>query len=235
MGVVRSALRGVFSPWRSRTSGAVVGRVAGPNPDPVVLVHGFLDYYGTPWWKTMEELLVEAGWPEERVHSVTIGKLPGTTIGSPMSYANRVQAELESAHDAHGQPVDVIGHSMGGLKARWVVEQGDGEEYVDDLVTLGTPHQGTYAAYWALLTPAGRDMIPGSSFIRTLNEGGLAPSVRYTSVWSSADSLVLPQSNAKIPAEIMDEDTENIYCGAKAHISMVHDSEVLGLYAHRLD
>ena len=235
MGVVRTALRGMFSPLRSWTSGAVVGRVAGPNPDPVVLVHGFLDYYGTPWWKTMEELLVEAGWPEERVHSVTIGKLPGTTIGSPMSYANRVQAELESAHDAHGQPVDVIGHSMGGLKARWVVEQGDGEEYVDDLVTLGTPHQGTYAAFWALLTPAGRDMIPGSSFIRTLNEGGLAPSVRYTSVWSSADSLVLPQSNAKIPAEIMDEDTENIYCGAKAHISMVHDSEVLGLYAHRLD
>jgi hypothetical protein len=28
----------------------------------------------------------------------------------------------------------------------------DVEPYVDDLVTLGTPHQGTYAAYWALLT-----------------------------------------------------------------------------------
>jgi triacylglycerol esterase/lipase EstA (alpha/beta hydrolase family) len=235
MEVVRSALRGVFSPFRSRPSGTVVGRVAGPNPDPVVLVHGFLDYYGTPWWATMEELLVEAGWPEERVHSVTISRLPGTTIGSPMSYAAKVQETLESAHDAHGQPVDVIGHSMGGLKARWCVEQGDGEEYVDDLVTLGTPHQGTYAAYWALLTPGGRDMIPGSSFVRTLNEGGLAPSVRYTSVWSSADSLVLPQSNAKIPAEIVDEDTENIYCGAKAHISMVHDAEVLGMYAHRLD
>ncbi len=67
---------------------------------------------------TMEELLVESEWPGERVHNVTIGRLPGTTIGSPMSYAGRVQAEIESAHGSYGQnrcPSDasVVGEAKG--------------------------------------------------------------------------------------------------------------------------
>jgi triacylglycerol lipase len=234
MSIVRTALQGVVSPLQGRPRGAVIGQIAEPDPDPVVLVHGFLDYADAPWWRRMEKMLMSAGWPEDRVRGVTDPQMFGMSVGSPISSAGQIQAQLESTHDDYGQPVNIIAHSMGGLKARWVIEHGDGAEYVNDLVTIGTPHQGTYTAYGALLTPGGRDMLPESPFISNLNGGGLAPSVRYTSVWSSADSLVLPQSNGAIPKSIIAENTKNINCGWKEHVSMVRDPEVLKLYTDRL-
>jgi triacylglycerol lipase len=234
MGIVKTALQGVVAPRQSRSRGAVIGQIAEPDPDPVVLVHGFLDYADAPWWRTMEKMLMDAGWPEDRVRGVTGGRLFGMSIGSPIAAAGPIQAQLESTHDDYGQPVNVIAHSMGGLKARWVIEQGDGAEYVNDLVTIGTPHQGTYTAYGAMLTPGGRDMLPKSPFINSLNTDGLASSVRYTSVWSSADSLILPQSSAAIPKSITAENTKNINCGWKEHVSMIRDPKVLQLYSDRL-
>ena len=47
----------------------------------------------------------------------------------------------------------VVGHSLGGLIARYYVTRLGGDERVHTLVTLGTPHSGTYSAY-ALPSPA---------------------------------------------------------------------------------
>ena len=93
--------------------------------------------------------------------------------------------------------VDIIGHSMGGLVARWAVEECGLSAYVHNLVTLGTPHQGATAAYLAnallgnpeqwqptnwvesaafsSLSVAGyadalTGLLPGSSTIRQLNQ-----------------------------------------------------------------
>jgi triacylglycerol esterase/lipase EstA (alpha/beta hydrolase family) len=120
----------------------------------VVLVHGYLDSDRSPWWDVLTGYLTDAGWPAERVHRVEIGNLPGTTVGSPRAYARDVEAELERVHDAHGEPASVLCHSMGGLDTRWCVEQLDAAPLVDDVVTLGTPHRGTYAAYLGLLPRA---------------------------------------------------------------------------------
>ena len=43
--------------------------------------------------------------------------------------------------------VHVVGHSMGGLIARYYVTRLGGDERVHTLVTLGSPHHGTYTAY----------------------------------------------------------------------------------------
>ena len=43
--------------------------------------------------------------------------------------------------------IHVVGHSMGGLIARYYVTRLGGDERVHTLVTLGTPHHGTYLAY----------------------------------------------------------------------------------------
>jgi len=42
--------------------------------------------------------------------------------------------------------IDVIAHSMGGLVARSMIEQHGGEQYINRLVTLGTPHKGAELA-----------------------------------------------------------------------------------------
>ena len=55
----------------------------------------------------------------------------------------------------------LIGHSLGGLIARYYVQCLGGDERVHTLVTLGTPHGGTATAYLRA-RPAGRQLRPGS-------------------------------------------------------------------------
>lgn len=43
----------------------------------------------------------------------------------------------------HGKTLHVVAHSMGGLVMRWLIEQEGGNQIVQHLVTLGTPHAGS--------------------------------------------------------------------------------------------
>jgi pimeloyl-ACP methyl ester carboxylesterase len=63
--------------------------------------------------------------------------------------------------------VHVVGHSLGGLIARYHVQRQGGDRSIESLVTLGTPHQGTALAY-LLPTRLGRQLRPGSSIVREL-------------------------------------------------------------------
>lgn len=230
---VSSVARGFGLTARSRETG-VVGRVDPADPSPLVLVHGYLDTLDTPWWSSLTDHLTDAGWDEDRLYHVECGRIPGATTGSPRRYADDVQATVELAHDVHGEPVNLLAHSMGGLTARWCVEQGDGAELVDDLVTLGTPHQGTYAAYLGVFTAGCRSMVPSSPTIRTLNGDGLAPSVRYTAVASRTDSAIVPSASAFLPDDVADEDSRNVGVSSASHVEMVYDPAVVSSYVDRL-
>jgi pimeloyl-ACP methyl ester carboxylesterase len=46
--------------------------------------------------------------------------------------------------------VDLVAHSMGGLVARYYIENLDQENNVDQLITLGTPHKGAPGSYLTL-------------------------------------------------------------------------------------
>ncbi len=45
--------------------------------------------------------------------------------------------------EGHGKVFNIIGHSLGGLVARWYIEQLEGYKVVNHLVMLGTPNGGT--------------------------------------------------------------------------------------------
>src|SRR5437016_3442484 len=60
-----------------------------------------------------------------------------------------------------GGRVDLVCHSLGGLVARTWLQMLGGARRVDRCITLGTPHQGTYNAYW-LLSRVGRELRPDS-------------------------------------------------------------------------
>jgi triacylglycerol lipase len=95
------------------------------------------------------------------------------------------------------QPVHVVGHSLGGLDARYMISKLGGENRVLSLTTIGTPHRGTTFADWGLyrmarffrplLRAAG---LPEDAFhdltidaCRRFNEDVPdAPGVRYASV-----------------------------------------------------
>lgn len=197
---------------------------------PVVLVHGFLDTWYMPWWRKMKKSLKAVGPVPDKIYGVNKGNIPGTTVGSPENYAKVVEEKVEEVYDRHGERVNIVGHSMGGLDSRWYVEQLGGEEYVDTLVTLATPHHGTLTSRYASLTPGGKKLAMSSDVIRTLKEDGLSDEVEYVSLWSPNDSAVKPSRSAKLPEEYRSNVT-NIKVGPFSHVELLWKKAVVEEFA----
>ena len=80
--------------------------------------------------------------------------------------AARLSVEVEQVVEETGfERLHIIGHSLGGLIARYYVTRLGGDVRVHTLVTLGTPHDGTYAAY-AVPTRLMRQCSPAADYAR---------------------------------------------------------------------
>jgi len=121
-----------------------------------------------------------------------------TRVSATASITARA-AQLKSFIRAEvgSDPVHVIGHSMGGLDARYMISRLGMDRQVLSLTTVGTPHRGTTFADWGvrrlarLLCPVFRTAgVPADAFFdlttdscRRFNERVPdAPTVRYFSV-----------------------------------------------------
>src|SRR4051794_24752136 len=113
--------------------------------------------------------------------------------------------------------VHVVGHSLGGLIARYYVTRLGGDQRVHTLVTLGTPHSGTYSAY-ALPSRLCRQLRPGSGLMRELAEPVPGCRTRFVAYWSDLDQLVLPQDHARL--EHPDLPAHNIEVRGRGHMSL---------------
>lgn len=104
---------------------------AAPHPTPVVLVHGLLDHPTN--FLALRRLLVARGvWNF------------GSFSYRPRIDHQRLAPELGRSLDALCQAtgaerVDVVGHSLGGVVARYLIDMGTGRR-VRRLVTLGAPY-----------------------------------------------------------------------------------------------
>lgn len=115
---------------------------------PVVLLHGLLGFdrvfvFRRPvldYFPGIVDHLRSSG------NRVLVPRLSPTA-----SVATRA-AELRSylKREVGGQPVHLIGHSLGGLDARYMISKLDGHARVLSLTTVGTPHRGTTFADWGL-------------------------------------------------------------------------------------
>ena len=94
--------------------------------------------------------------------------------------------------------VDVVAHSMGGVAARVAVQDHDPNGTIRRLVTLGSPHGGTFAARLGN-TPVTRDLRPDSELMERLRSVPLPSSVKATSFWSSSDMVIMPPESAALP------------------------------------
>jgi pimeloyl-ACP methyl ester carboxylesterase len=182
-----------------------------PGHAPVLLLHGLVDNRSV--FALLRRSLHRNGY--QHVHALNY---------SPLTMDIRTAAVLLGRHVRHtrriygGERVAVIGHSLGGLIARYYVQCLGGAEDVHTVITLGTPHQGTHAARLPSVLPIVRQLRPGSPLLTELNAPAPGIGTRFVAIWGDLDQLVLPPRNARI--EHPDLDVENVLIPGVGHVTL---------------
>ncbi|MEU8653192.1 alpha/beta fold hydrolase [Streptomyces sp. NPDC048737] len=190
-------------------------------PPPVVLLHGFIDNRSV--FVLLRRSLAQHG--RHRVESLNY---------SPLTCDIRIAAELLGRHIEEicqrtgSSRVDVVGHSLGGLIARYYVQRLGGDARVRTLVTLGTPHAGTRVAPLANAHPIVRQMRPGSEVIEELSRPAPGCRTRFVSFWSDLDHLMAPLEAARL--DHPDLLAENVQVSGIGHLALpVHPAVATGI------
>lgn len=162
-----------------------------PQARPVLLVPGFSGQ-DLVYWNIFRRRLERDGF---QAFTLT---LPGLALQDIRVSSRMLARRVDEVLDATGaDQIDLIGHSLGGLAMRHYIQiMGHGDN-VRRCASLGTPHQGTLSALPVLLRPAGRQLIPGSSFLQALESEPLPQP--WINIYSPRDSLVVPYRNAHLP------------------------------------
>jgi pimeloyl-ACP methyl ester carboxylesterase len=184
---------------------------------PILLVHGFVDNRSI--FAVLRRQLRRRGFG--RIVALNYSVLTGDVRAA----AGRLGAVVErlSAETGYDR-VHVVGHSLGGLIARYYVQRRGGDARVHTLVTLGTPHAGTLTAR---MVPARvcRQLRPGSDVVRELREPAVGCRTRLVAVWSDLDQLMIPRSTARI--DHPDLRATNIGVRGVGHLSLPISGEVV--------
>jgi triacylglycerol lipase len=160
---------------------------------PILLVHGFADNRSV--FAVLRRALRKRGF--RMVYSINFNVLTALT-GDVHSAARELGDEVERICEMTGaEQVHVVGHSLGGLVARYYVQRMGGDARVHTLLTLGTPHHGTITAY-LLPTPVLCQLRPDSDIMTELAEPSPGCRTRFFAVWSELDGWIVPQRNAKL-------------------------------------
>ncbi len=165
---------------------------------PVILVHGILGQRHL-YWNVFKRRLQRDGF---RYHDCV---LPYGMLGDMRIAARFLKDKVDAALRADGGgKVDLVCHSAGGLVARYYLMYLDGAKHVQKLITMGTPHQGTYFS-WLIGYPLSgmatiaRQTRPGSHFLDEINGPGAIPKgVEVHNMWSPIDGIVIPSHNSKL-------------------------------------
>jgi pimeloyl-ACP methyl ester carboxylesterase len=184
---------------------------------PVLLVHGLIDNHSV--FAVMRRSLRRRGFTS--VCSWNYSPL----LADVARGAADLGAQLDRICEQTGhERVHVVGHSLGGLLARYHVQRQGGDRHVESLVTLGTPHQGSVLAH-LLPTPLVRQLRPGSAVLRELAEA--APGIRtpVTAIYSDLDQVVLPTSAGR--CDHPDLQARNVLVRGVGHMSLPFHRAVL--------
>ena len=118
--------------------------------------------------------------------------------GDVRSTADELGREVERICEAtNADMVHLVGHSHGGLVARYYVQRLGGDARVHTLVTVGTPHHGIMTAY-LLPTPVLQQLRPHSDLVAELAAPSPGCRTRFVAVWSELDGWIIPQRNARL-------------------------------------
>jgi triacylglycerol lipase len=195
--------------------GLLIGDVEAAGT-PILLVHGLVDNRSI--FTVLRRALRRRGFG--RIWTMNYHVLTHDLRAA----AKRLAATVDAICEQTGyERIHVIGHSMGGIVARYYVQRLGGDAHVHTLVTLGSPHGGTHAAR---LLPRGvtRQLRPGSEIISELAEPAPTCRTRFVSFWSDLDALISPKRSARIDhPELV---ARNVFVRGVGHMSLPIDRRV---------
>lgn len=210
--------RGIFEDdWTARPTAQ--------RPWPVILLHGTCDTKGI--WQEMGADLRADGWavfaPDYGTRATGLIPTSARQVGA---YIDTVLAATDSSQAI------IIGHSQGGLLARYWMRVYGNADKVRHLVCLASPNHGTTAG--GIISPlvatkraenvmnsvisswfgsAGSQQIAGHPLFHEVNgDGDVEEGVTYTCIATRSDSVIKPPSSCFLDAEDAPSGTvRNIY------------------------
>ncbi|MFZ2989806.1 esterase/lipase family protein [Ideonella sp.] len=176
----------------------------------VLLVHGFVCNRGfwNPWLRRFRD----QGRPV-----VAISLEP--VFGSIDEWVPGIEAAVQRLEAATGLPPLLVGHSMGGLAIRAWLRVSAGDQRIRGVITLGTPHGGTWLAHGSLQRN-GQQMRIGSDWLQALAAAESSERRRrILCLYSACDNIVFPAPLAVLPGAAVQE-----VVGA-AHVDLIDRPE----------
>ena len=193
---------------------------------PILLLHGWVDNRSI--FTLLRRHLLRRGFG--RVVTMNYSIL---THDVPKAAARLAQVVERLCEETGYERVHVVGHSMGGLVARYYVQRLGGDARVHTLATLGTPHAGTVAAR-LMVGRAVAQLRPGSPVIRELAEPAHGCRTRFVALWSDLDAMVVPKHSARL--DHPDLRVRNVFVRGVGHLSLPIDGrvvrEIVNAFAH---
>ncbi|MGH8857857.1 MAG: esterase/lipase family protein [Polaromonas sp.] len=186
----------------------------------VVFVHGFFCNRGlwTPWMRRLQG----------RGHAFMALNLE-PLFGSIDDYAPQIEAAVQQITRATGLPPLLVCHSMGGLAARAWLRRMKAEARVHHVVTIGTPHRGTWLARFGHAHNS-RQMRLLSDWQAQLNHQlPVDRHALFTCWYSNCDNIVFPASTATLPG------ADNRLVRGAAHVQLAFLPQVMNATLALLD
>jgi len=204
--------------------------------------HGYM--LGRPSFERFEHLLESEVF---KIFAISGGYQPySQDIRRSAEYERKMMEYVLTQVDA--EEVYLVGHSQGGLVARWLLQKLDAAELVQKCVCLATPHMGTWAGALGFVNRAiakvggllpgfphmegesAYQMLPGSSFLAELNEAPLPDGIDFLNLYNLLDPMVWPSRYARLPYP----EATNILFKKIGHMQPLYDYQELEIILRAL-
>ncbi|MFT4050132.1 MAG: alpha/beta fold hydrolase [Solirubrobacterales bacterium] len=216
-------------------------------PRPVILIHGTVENQRSNW-NAAAPLLKNDG---ACVYTFnfgaglfTVGQFYGldtveSSAGELKNFVNLVKLWTGKSQ------VDLVGHSQGGLVARYYIQFLGGASSVKNLVALASPNGGTTLSGIAKLADvvpgladifvyswckSCADQVTGSAMLKKLNAGGgTSASVKYTNIATKYDEVSTPYQTAFLSGSNVTNITIQDGCSAdlSEHLAISYSQRAL--------
>lgn len=194
--------------WRAEADALDASRVGRTG---VVLVHGFMCNRG--FWNAWLRELRASG------HACIAVNLE--PVHGPIdAYPEAIEQAVVRITRLTGRPPVLVCHSMGGLAARAWWRASGGRHAIAHLVTIGTPHRGTWLARFSRKAN-GRQMQLRCDWIQALADHERRLPLPPTTCWySNCDNVVFPATTATLPG------ADNRFIAGVPHVALAFQPEV---------